>query len=113
MNMGGMKGKVREFFDQKGYIRVRIRKRGKKRSKVRNLRVLSADRKLVAEVCLFLRKHGIKAVVYPIGGNLCIDIEGKHKLERFLATVGLAEGKRKRLEEALKPLSISSYEQSL
>jgi hypothetical protein len=105
--------RVREFFDQKGYVRVRVRRRGRKRSKVRSLRALSSDRGFADMICSFLRKGGIIPLVYPIGKSYCIDIEGKHKLEAFLKVVGLDEGKRAKLEEALKPLSLSGREQGL
>jgi len=102
--------KVREFFDQKGYVRVRIRKRDGKETKVRNLRALTNDKALANHMVALLTAFGAKPLLYPIGKSYCIDIEGKAKLEAFLKRVGLEEEKRAELEEALKPLSLSKRE---
>jgi len=99
--------RIREFFDKKGYVRVRVRKRGSKTSKVRNLRALTSDPKFAQEVKVFLKKAGVNASSYPIGKSICIDIEGNHKLETLLKVVGLNEEKKKQLLEALKPLSLT------
>jgi len=101
---------VREFFDQKGYVRIRIRKRDGKETKVRNLRALTNDRNFANRVAAFLKAAGAKPLIYSIGKSYCVDIEGKARLEAFLRKVGLEEGKRTELEEALKPLSLSKRE---
>ncbi len=105
---------LREVFDKKGYIRVRIRKRGKKKSKIRNLRLVDKNIKFIRNVQYFLKKQGIKSVVYRIGNHFCLDIEGKGRLEMFLKIIGFSnEKKLKEMQEALKPLSLSRNEQTV
>jgi intein/homing endonuclease len=106
---------LRDLFDEGGYIRVRIRTRGKKKSKIRNLRMISNDKFFIKKVQYFLQKQGIRSVIYPIGKtNFCLDIEGKQRLETFLKKIGFSdESKLKKLQEALKPLSLSEHEESV
>jgi len=102
-------GFLRKLFDEKAFIRVRLRVKKGKRMKVRNIRLSSTDADLVLHAKQELVSLGIKPSVYKIGSSLCIDIEGKMKLERFASLVGfLDEGKKQRLAEAIKPLSLSS-----
>jgi hypothetical protein len=100
---------LRDLFGEKGYIRVRIRKSGGKRKKVRNLRLVYRDAVFVREIQELLKLEGINSLIYPIGEHhFCLDIEGKHKLEVFLEKIGFSEEEKiKEMEEAIKPLSIS------
>lgn len=102
-----LKTRVRELFDTKGYMRIRIRKRGKKKSKVRNLRAITSNPVFAKEVVVWLKHNSVNPTSYLIGKSTCIDIEGNHKLETFVKAVSPGEKLKKQIEEAIKPLSIS------
>ena len=105
-NKERMKGFLSGFFDSGCYVRWRIRRRGTKREKVRNIRIVSPNKSGLTNVKNMLAGFGISPMVYPSGKNYCLDIEGKMKLELFEKRIGfLLEMNKIRLQEALSYLS--------
>lgn len=102
---------LRKAFDDKGFVRVRVRVKSGKKTKVRNVRLSSPDAVFVGKVKEELALMGIKALMYPIGKSFCIDIEGKMKVSMFHDLVGFSdEGKKQQLVAALMPLSLEMVE---
>lgn len=98
---------LRKAFDKKGFIRVRVRVKKGKKNKIRNIRLSSTDNAFILHIKEELISLGVRPVIYKIGRSYCVDIEGKAKLERFSQFIGFSdEGKKRQLEEALKPLSL-------
>jgi len=90
------------FFDAGCYIRWRIRERGERREKVRNIRIVSPNKNSLNTIKRLLSEFGISPMIYSSGKNYCLDIEGKMKLELFEKRIGfLLELNKSRLQEAL------------
>jgi len=97
-----LRGFLSGFFDSGCYIRWRIRERGGKREKVRNIRIVSPNKGGLIAIKNALSGFGISPMIYSSGKNFCLDIEGKMKLELFEKRIKFLLGKNKiRLQEAL------------
>ncbi len=84
------RGFLSGFFEVKGYIRVRFRGSGKKRTKVRNVRVKSVNHKGLKEVEALLSLEDVDCNIYKSGKCWCLDIEGKRRVSKFHNRVGFA-----------------------
>ena len=100
------KGFLCGYFDASSYIRIRVREKKGKREKIRNIRIVSPNKRGIESILRLLSKFGIHAISYSSGKNFCLDIEGKYKLELFEKRIGfLTDEKRLRLKDALSFLS--------
>ncbi|MBN2101829.1 MAG: hypothetical protein JW716_03085 [Candidatus Aenigmarchaeota archaeon] len=101
-NKESLRGFLSGLFDSGSYIRWKIRERGKKKEKVRNIRIVSPCKRGLLAVKNALTEFGISPMSYSSGKNYCLDIEGKMKLELFEMRIGFLLGINKiRLQEAL------------
>lgn len=106
-NKSFRQGFLRAFFDCKGTIRIRFRKRTSTRfEKIRNIRTQSANKSGLFEVKKLLILENISSIIYPSGKYHTLDIEGKQRLESFLKNIGFASKvKQEKLELAARFLT--------
>ena len=105
------RGFLRGFFDGNGSVSVSVNKdEGKRRAII----LYSVNEKGLREVHKLLEKEGIKSIMYPVGKCFAVKISGKMRIQTFIEKVnfGLTDKKR-RLDKALLPLSVSGYDENI
>jgi intein-encoded DNA endonuclease-like protein len=103
------RGFLRGFFDGNGSVSVSTSKEeGKKRA----IMVYSVNESGLREVEKILNTEGIRTLFYPAGKCFTIKINGKNRIQTFMDKVNFGlNDKKRRLDEALLPYSVSRHEE--
>ena len=110
---GFRKGFIQGFCDGNGSVSVNIEKGETGSTKKRYVIMYSMNKAGLMNMSRLLLEEGIKTSFYPAGECFALKIAGKTRLEAFRDRVGFGiEVKKKQLEEALLPLSVSRNEES-